>query len=158
MVEKKKHPHWGVQVRTLEVFFDDNPENPRLYTDVWVKFGRCGDVVLRPGTIKMQGIDSTPVSFNFVDDQLMVMSEKIFEAMQLPMDEFNSSDQVLSLQRYEQIGMQICKFKHCGRVRLVRIQISSRRPKVGLNQPFHNFLHSVGTLTYQAPTYQRPVE
>ncbi|MCB9744470.1 MAG: cyclic nucleotide-binding domain-containing protein [Alphaproteobacteria bacterium] len=112
--EKARYPAWDVQIRTMKVFFDDDPELPGVSVDFWVKFDRSGDFAIRPGAIATRDRGETalrPLTLRFVDDQLMVMSERIFEAMREDYDAFVAGDAALSLSCYGPIGLRIMEIQ-----------------------------------------------
>ncbi|MCB9797582.1 MAG: PAS domain-containing protein [Alphaproteobacteria bacterium] len=112
--QKRVCPTWDVQVRTLDVYFPDDPENAGVHVDFWIKFDRSGDFAIRPGSLSVRdpgAPEARAITLRFVDDQLMVMSERIFEAMLLDYDAFEASAAALSLARYGPIGRQIMEIQ-----------------------------------------------
>ena len=113
--EKRKYPSWDYQERSLKVFFADDPAEPGLAVDFWIKFARSGDLVVRPGQIAIRsrlaagGYDR--LALQFVEDQLLTMNEQIYAAFGQDFASFQRDPRVLSLERYGAIGRQLMQIE-----------------------------------------------
>ena len=113
--EKRKYPSWDYQERSLKVFFADDPAEPGLAVDFWIKFARSGDLVIRPGQIairsKLAAGGYERLSLQFVEDQLLAMNQQIYAAFEQDFACFQRDPRVLSLERYGAIGRQLMQIE-----------------------------------------------
>lgn len=108
---KSRFPLWDIQERCLKIYLQKNSVEPNLKADFWIKFDRSGEVAVRPGELVILDNDEygnqQKLTLNFVDDQLLHMNIKIYEAFQKGFIEFQNNNHILSLDRYGSIGQQI---------------------------------------------------
>ena len=108
---KKEHPLWDIQERRLKIYFDEENTQPNIEVDFWIKFDYSGDFVLRPGKLIIKDNENCSnqeqLVLNIVDDQLLNMNLKIYEAFQQNFVDFQNDRNILSLERYLPIGQQI---------------------------------------------------
>ena len=106
---KRQYPNWDVQLRSLEIYFPDDPARPGLEVDFWVKFDRSGDFAIRPGrfAFRVNGAQGEHLGLQFVEDQLLNMNRKIYAAFDQEFAAFQQDEGVLSLERYGPIGRQL---------------------------------------------------
>lgn len=112
---KRSYPSWDYQERSLKVFFADDPAEPGLAIDFWIKFARSGDLVIRPGQLSiLAGAVAGPrkyLSLQFVEDQLLAMNQQIYAAFGQDFASFQRDPRVLSLERYGAIGRQLMQIE-----------------------------------------------
>ncbi len=108
---KQEHPQWDIQERRLKIYFDEENTQPNIEVDFWIKFDSSGDFAIHPGTLIIRDDDDCDgpegLVLNIVDDQLLQMNVKIYQAFQENFADFQSDRNILSLERYLPIGQQI---------------------------------------------------
>jgi hypothetical protein len=101
------HPDWDYQERTLTVH--DTGGDPVLWADLWIKFSRAGDSILRAGRYNTREPDGQVHSHGIAEDMLQQMHEAIYDAFDLPWEQFEVFDGVLTLSRYSPITVEIAQ-------------------------------------------------
>jgi hypothetical protein len=108
---KRKYTQWDVQERKLKIYIADGHADPELEVDFWIKFDRSGDAVIRPGQLTIRDNcefgQSQELAFNFVEDQLLNMNHKIYASFWQDFGQFQSDQNILTLERYQSIGKQL---------------------------------------------------
>ena len=116
---KAHYPTWDVQKRVLKVYLSDAPNEPALVVDFWIKFGRSGDVALKPGKLTLCERDengqASRLTREFVDDQLLNMNRKIYTAFHQDFAQFERDPDNLSLTRYGIVGRQLMTIERAWR-------------------------------------------
>lgn len=118
-IDKAHYPNWDVQKRLLKVYLRDAPNEPALAADFWIKFDRSGDVALKPGKLTLlergKNGQTTHVTREFVDDQLLNMNRKIYAAFRQDFAQFQRDPNTLSLARYGVVGQQLMAIERAWR-------------------------------------------
>ncbi|HET9642392.1 MAG TPA: hypothetical protein VFP68_03305 [Burkholderiaceae bacterium] len=105
--QREIHPDWNYQERTLSVHGTGG--EPMLWADLWIKFSRSGDSILHAGRYSTREPDGQVHSHGIAEDMLQQMHEAIFEAFDLPWEQFQACDRVLTLSRYSGISLEIAQ-------------------------------------------------
>ncbi|HET9644035.1 MAG TPA: hypothetical protein VFP68_11905 [Burkholderiaceae bacterium] len=101
------HTDWDYQERTLKVY--GAGPHPLLWADLWIKFSRSGNSIVHAGRYNTLEPDGRVHSHGIAEDMLQQMHEAIFEAFDLPWEQFEASDAALPLSRYSPIGLELTR-------------------------------------------------
>lgn len=108
---KSQFPLWDIQERSLKIYSSSKSLQPDLEVDLWIKFDSSGELAIRPGKLVITDTDEQGLqqrlALNFVEDQLLEMNLKIYEAFQQSFTKFQNDSRILSLQGYNSVGQQI---------------------------------------------------
>ncbi len=111
---KKVYPDWDVQERRLSIYMTAASAEPEIEVDFWIKFDRSGDVAVRSGMYIIREkncVRKEKLELNFVDDQLLNMNCIIYNSFKQNFEDFQRDLNVLSLERYKEMGTELMKIQ-----------------------------------------------